>query len=57
MVGLVYLGHIFFDYLYHIGHCKVHNVVSPSQLKDGVRSKKVVALEQTSAETLVIFAF
>ena len=40
--------------LNHVGHGKVHDVVSPSEFQDGIGLQKIVTGKQASGETLVV---
>ena len=47
-----YLRSVFSHHLDEIGHGEVHDIVSPGQLEDDVRMKKIVTLEEARREAV-----
>ena len=48
------LGDIFSHYINQVRHGKVHDIVSPSQLHDDVWMEKVIAVEETGSEAVMV---
>ena len=51
----IYLSGVFSHDLYQIGHGKIHDVMSPRQLKDDIWMQKIVTLEETSGKAIISF--
>lgn len=50
--NISYLGEVFPEDLDKIGHSKVHDIVSPSQFQDDIRTQEVVTAIQTSSKAV-----
>lgn len=49
---ITYFSKVFPHYLDEVRHCKVHNVMPPSQLQDHIRVQQIIGCEETGSEAL-----